>query len=124
MTDQPGRRLMLGDVTGIGPEICVKLLNLPASRQWARVVAVGDLRVLRQGMADCGQQLDVHVVRNLDEIDWDRPESALRRPRGHHPCVLHPRRVWPPPGVWPARPFTGSRSRRWRAASTASASPR
>ena len=73
MADQPVIGLMLGDVTGIGPEICVKLLDSPASRQWARVVAVGDLRVLKQGMTDAGRQLDVHVVRTLDEIDWDRP---------------------------------------------------
>ena len=72
MTDQPVIGLMLGDVTGIGPEICVKLLSSPAARQWARVVAVGDLRVRRQGMADAGQQLDVQVVRSLEEIDWGR----------------------------------------------------
>src|ERR1700692_4091699 len=41
--------LMLGDVTGIGPELAVKLLAAPATREAAHVVVVGDRRVLELG---------------------------------------------------------------------------
>jgi 4-hydroxythreonine-4-phosphate dehydrogenase len=49
--------LMLGDVTGIGPELVVKLLASPMARERANVVIVGDERVLQLGMKDARQQI-------------------------------------------------------------------
>jgi 4-hydroxythreonine-4-phosphate dehydrogenase len=70
MKERPIIGLMLGDVTGIGPEVAVKLLKRRETYDAARVVLVGDLRVLRLGMADARETLDVKVVGSLAGIDW------------------------------------------------------
>jgi 4-hydroxy-L-threonine phosphate dehydrogenase PdxA len=62
--------LMLGDVTGIGPELVVKLLSAPATREAANVVVVGDRRVLELGMHDAGRRVDYRVVDGVEAIDW------------------------------------------------------
>ena len=45
---------MLGDVTGIGPELCAKILASGAHNHLARLVVFGDARVLELGMRDAG----------------------------------------------------------------------
>ena len=69
--------MMLGDATGIGPEVSVKLLASPASRETARVVVVGDARVLELGMADAGIRLDWRRVDKVGDIDWTEPGVPL-----------------------------------------------
>jgi 4-hydroxythreonine-4-phosphate dehydrogenase len=60
---------MLGDVTGIGPELIVKLLADPATRQQADIVVIGDERVLQLGMKDAGQRIAYTRVARLAEAD-------------------------------------------------------
>jgi 4-hydroxythreonine-4-phosphate dehydrogenase len=61
---------MLGDPTGIGPEVSAKLLASPAAREAARVVVVGDSRVLELGMTDAGVRFDWQRVDSVRAIDW------------------------------------------------------
>jgi 4-hydroxythreonine-4-phosphate dehydrogenase len=68
--------LMLGDVTGIGPEICAKLLATGA-RNDARVAVIGDARVLELGARDAGTQLAWRPYETVEAIDWSRPEIPL-----------------------------------------------
>ena len=42
MNQKPMIGLMLGDVTGIGPEVAVKLLSDPLTHEKAKVLVVGD----------------------------------------------------------------------------------
>ncbi len=49
--------LMLGDATGIGPEISARLLASGAAGEVANVVVIGDRRVLELGMRDAGVEL-------------------------------------------------------------------
>ncbi|HYZ15644.1 MAG TPA: 4-hydroxythreonine-4-phosphate dehydrogenase PdxA [Candidatus Acidoferrum sp.] len=65
--------LMLGDATGIGPELIVKLLGSPATRETANVVVVGDRRVFELGMGDAGRRIEYRLVESVDDIDWDDP---------------------------------------------------
>ena len=46
--------LMLGDATGIGPEQCARILADRRMATTARLLVVGDARVLEQGMRDAG----------------------------------------------------------------------
>ena len=48
MKTKPVIGLMLGDVTGIGPEISARLLASGAAGELANVVVIGDRRVLRR----------------------------------------------------------------------------
>jgi 4-hydroxythreonine-4-phosphate dehydrogenase len=67
---KPRIGLMLGDATGIGPEICAKLLASGAASEAADVVVVGDRRVLELGMRDAGVELGCRVYPDVDAIRW------------------------------------------------------
>ena len=73
MSQKPIVGLMLGDVTGIGPEVAVKLLANPQTHEQAKVFVVGDLRVLEIGMADAKIKLTVNIVKDIDSADWSKP---------------------------------------------------
>jgi 4-hydroxythreonine-4-phosphate dehydrogenase len=73
MSQKPIVGLMLGDVTGIGPEVAVKLLAIPETHEQAKVFVVGDLRVLEIGMADAKIKLTVNIVNDIDSADWSKP---------------------------------------------------
>jgi 4-hydroxythreonine-4-phosphate dehydrogenase len=76
MTDhRPVIGLMLGDVTGIGPEISCRLLASGAATEAANVVVVGDRRVLELGMRDAGVQFNYRVVPTIDAVRW--PAESL-----------------------------------------------
>ena len=62
--------LMLGDATGIGPEISAKLLASGVANGLAHVVVIGDRRVLELGMRDAGIKLGYRVYPAMDAIRW------------------------------------------------------
>ena len=51
---KPNIGLLLGDPTGIGPELVAKLLALPATLDRARVLVIGDRQVYRRGAEIAG----------------------------------------------------------------------
>jgi 4-hydroxythreonine-4-phosphate dehydrogenase len=69
--------LMLGDVTGIGPELCARILARDYAREFARVVVIGDARVLELGMRDAGVRFPWRRCTSVDAIDWSEPGVAL-----------------------------------------------
>lgn len=69
--------LMLGDVTGIGPEVAARLLAEAATHQRARVVVVGDARVLALGQRDANVSLNWRLVDSVASIDWTEPGVPL-----------------------------------------------
>jgi len=62
--------LMLGDMTGIGPEICAKLLAARTANDVARIVVIGDARVLELGMRDAGVRFGYRKHGSVDEVRW------------------------------------------------------
>ncbi|MGH8622675.1 MAG: PdxA family dehydrogenase [Burkholderiales bacterium] len=62
--------LMLGDATGIGPEISAKLLASGAANGIANLVVVGDRRVLELGIRDAGVKLGYRIVPSVESIRW------------------------------------------------------
>jgi len=69
--------LMLGDMTGIGPEISAKLLASGKLGEIARVVVIGDARVLELGMRDAGVRLRCRKHGSVDEVRWPAEGVAL-----------------------------------------------
>lgn len=69
--------LMLGDMTGIGPEICARLLDSGRLRDVARIVVVGDARVFHLGCDDAHVQPRVRVYRTIADVDWARSDVPL-----------------------------------------------
>ena len=68
--ERPLIGLMLGDATGIGPEISAKVLSSGAIGDVARVVVMGDVRVLEVGMRDAGVTLPYRVYERLEDVSW------------------------------------------------------
>jgi 4-hydroxy-L-threonine phosphate dehydrogenase PdxA len=76
-TSLPVIGLMLGDVTGIGPEISAKLLASGATRDHARVVIIGDKRVFDIGMRDAAVEIPHTLYKTIDDITWPRNDFPL-----------------------------------------------
>ena len=68
--NEPVIGLMLGDATGIGPEISAKLLASGAASEVAHVIVIGDRRVLDLGMRDAGVKLAYRAYPAIDSVRW------------------------------------------------------
>jgi len=73
--NKPVIGLMLGDMTGIGPEICARLLASGKVEELARVVVIGDARVLELGMRDAGVKVGYRNYPGIDDVRW--PAEAV-----------------------------------------------
>ena len=67
--------LMLGDCTGIGPEQCARVLADRRLADAARLLVVGDARVLEQGARDAGVGVPWRSYAAPEDVDWSRPKS-------------------------------------------------
>ena len=77
MSQLPLIGLMLGDMTGIGPEISARLLAGGALNQVVRIAVIGDARVFELGCADAGVRPPWRVYETVSAIDWSRAEIAV-----------------------------------------------
>jgi 4-hydroxythreonine-4-phosphate dehydrogenase len=74
---RPVLGLMLGDMTGIGPEIGAKLLASGRLRDVARIVVVGDARVFDLGCREAGVQPAWRAYASVPAVDWSREEIPV-----------------------------------------------
>ncbi|HET9470952.1 MAG TPA: 4-hydroxythreonine-4-phosphate dehydrogenase PdxA [Usitatibacter sp.] len=72
MNGKPILGLMPGDMTGIGPEQCARVLADRRMAGDANLLVVGDARVLALGARDAGVSLDVRTYRDPESVDWSR----------------------------------------------------
>ena len=77
MSTLPVIGLMLGDMTGIGPEISAKLLASGAMKALARIVVIGDARVLELGCKDAGVDVKWRRYDNVEAVDWSYNQVPL-----------------------------------------------
>ncbi len=77
MNTLPRIGFMLGDVTGIGPEIAAKLLASGKPAACAQTIIIGDRRVLELGMRNANVKFAYSVCNNIDEIQWPRKDYPL-----------------------------------------------
>ncbi|TCR85870.1 4-hydroxythreonine-4-phosphate dehydrogenase PdxA [Rhizobium sp. BK376] len=76
-TTLPRLALLLGDMTGIGPELVARVVSDRRLTDVARIAVFGDLRVLEMGARDAGVHLSVKKVADAAEIDWTAPETPV-----------------------------------------------
>lgn len=74
---RPRIAFLLGDCTGIGPELVAKVLHSGKLKAHARLVVVGDARVLMMGIKDARIEIEWDCVSNVSEIDWNRDAIPL-----------------------------------------------
>ena len=71
---KPTLALAMGDPAGISPELTAKLLVLPEVLEAARLIVIGDARVLAMGAKHAGVSPDVGVTRDIAALPaTDRP---------------------------------------------------
>ena len=75
--DLPVVGIMLGDCTGIGPEQCARILSDRRLADAARILVVGDARVLALGARDAGVEVRTRTYEEPEDVDWTRPETPL-----------------------------------------------
>jgi 4-hydroxythreonine-4-phosphate dehydrogenase len=69
--------LMLGDCTGIGPEQCARVLADRRMADTARLLVVGDRRVLEMGARDAGVKLDIRGYPRPEAVDWSAASTPM-----------------------------------------------
>jgi 4-hydroxythreonine-4-phosphate dehydrogenase len=98
MTRVPVLGLMLGDATGIGPELCARILADGRMRDVARLLVVGDARVLDLGVRDTGVALSAARYATPADVDWDRDAVPLIDLANFDPADVTRGRVVPESG--------------------------
>ncbi|MGZ5066337.1 MAG: 4-hydroxythreonine-4-phosphate dehydrogenase PdxA [Usitatibacter sp.] len=88
--------MMLGDYTGIGPEQCARVLADKRLADAARLLVVGDARVLAQGARDAGVSLEWRAYETPEDVDWIREETPIIDLRNLDPALGFPRGVASP----------------------------
>ena len=88
--------LMLGDYTGIGPEQCARVLADKRLSDAARLLVIGDGRVLDQGARDAGVTLDWRRYVTPEDVEWEREETPLIDLGNLDPSIGFPRGVVSP----------------------------
>ena len=74
---RPALGLMAGDLTGIGPEITVKLLASGRLKDVARIAVIGDARVFELGCRDAQLEPAWRRYSSVAAIDWSRDEIPV-----------------------------------------------
>jgi len=77
MDTLPRIGFMLGDATGIGPEIAAKLLASGKPAACAETIIIGDRRVLELGMRNAGVKFAYSVCKTIDDVRWPRKDYPL-----------------------------------------------
>jgi 4-hydroxy-L-threonine phosphate dehydrogenase PdxA len=90
--------LMLGDYTGIGAEQCARVLADGRLDDAARLLVVGDTRVMEQGARDAGVALKWRAYAAPEEVDWLRQEIPVLDLKNLDPSTIKRRQVSPESG--------------------------
>ena len=76
-SELPVLGLMLGDCTGIGPEQSARVLADGRLKDAARLLVIGDARVLEMGARDARVELRWRHCSSPESVNWTRPEVPI-----------------------------------------------
>lgn len=77
MNNRPIIGLLLGDASGVGPEIVAKLIARGITESMCRPVIIGDIRTFEAGLRTFGGNAEYYPIRNIDEADWTKGYPIL-----------------------------------------------
>ncbi len=75
--DKPIIGILLGDASGIGPEIVAKATAKGILSAHCYPLIIGDQRVLGQGMAVSGVHFEYHAIDDIKDMKWDKGIPVL-----------------------------------------------
>jgi 4-hydroxythreonine-4-phosphate dehydrogenase len=90
---RPVIALTTGDCTGIGPEIVARVLSDGSMKDTARLVVVGDARVLARGETHAGVKLHTRIYAEPRAVDWSHDAIPLIDLRNTDPGLYPPGNV-------------------------------
>jgi 4-hydroxythreonine-4-phosphate dehydrogenase len=90
--------LMLGDYTGIGAEQCARILADGRLNDAARLLVVGDTRVMEQGARDAGVALKWRAYPAPEDVDWSSQEIAVIDLKNLDPATIERGKASPESG--------------------------
>ncbi len=74
---KPTMGVLLGDSSGIGPEIVAKLVNRPEIYEQANVLIVGDYRVFRMGQKVADLTQPITITTQIDSVSFESGRPAF-----------------------------------------------
>lgn len=77
MSVKPIIGVLLGDATGVGPELVAKTVASGFFDKLCRPVIIGDARVFEQGLAIAGKQVPYQAIDDIAHADWNGPIPLL-----------------------------------------------
>ena len=77
-----------GDPTGIGPEQCARVLADRRLADAARLLVIGDARVLERGARQAGVALALHRVAQPEDADFSGPAVPILDLRNYDPVAI------------------------------------
>ena len=74
---RPKIGILLGEATGVGPEIVAKVCAQNNIWIYCKPILIGDSRVLKAGMEISDIDFPFSIVKEISKVDWDGPISIL-----------------------------------------------
>lgn len=75
--DKPIIGIMLGDSTGVGPEVVTKLAAADFYKDYCYPVFIGDVRIFQAGLDTFGGKASFYPVSDVSEADWEKGYPVL-----------------------------------------------
>ncbi len=70
MSNKPIIGLILGDASGVGPEIIAKLAARDFYSEYCRPVVLGDSRILKMGADASNIEVNMEIIDNIEDATW------------------------------------------------------
>ncbi|MCK6263717.1 4-hydroxythreonine-4-phosphate dehydrogenase PdxA [Vibrio sp. ZSDE26] len=81
---KPTIALVLGDPSGIGPEVAAKVLNQPSSRKLSNILIIADEYELRKGMDIAQVSFEYDVVERFEDANFESGKPVLLKFTSSH----------------------------------------
>ncbi len=77
MEKKPIIGVLLGDATGVGPELVARLAAKRFFEEYCRPILIGDARVFEMGMEICGERTPYTTISDVSQATWMGPVPFL-----------------------------------------------
>lgn len=75
--DKPILGILLGDSSGVGPELVAKLAIHKFYEAYCFPVIIGDFRIFKEGMKIAGGQVPCYAIEDVSQADWEKGIPVL-----------------------------------------------
>ncbi len=93
MNNKPILGILIGDATGVGPELTAKLVVSGFLTEHCRPILIGDIRIFNRGLSFINETYNCQVVTDIDQIDWNKNEIPFLDLKDQNPDELPIKKV-------------------------------